>query len=74
LIGSLLGLILLPGADSLTAWLLRLPNAQFFESIPLSWLVVVYLLCWTAVASVLDRRQALPAGFAQIEDLVRSSP
>jgi hypothetical protein len=59
LVGCLLGLIVFPGGDILRELLLRLPNSQFIAEIPIPWLILVYVLCWTAVASTLERGHGL---------------
>lgn len=57
LAGCWLGLIVLPGGEFLHELLARLPHAQLISSLPISWLILVYVLCWTAVASALETRQ-----------------
>jgi hypothetical protein len=52
LIGCLLGLVVFPGGEFLRNLLAHLPHAQFVSTLPISWLILVYTLCWTSVATV----------------------
>ena len=57
LIGCLLGLIVLPGGEVLRGLLVKVPHTEFITALPIPWLILVYVLCWTAVASALERRE-----------------
>jgi hypothetical protein len=56
LAGCVLGLVVLPGGEVLRELLTQVPNAQPVSALPLSWLILVYVLSWAAVAAASEGR------------------
>lgn len=55
MIGGIVGLFILPGGEFLSGLMSRVPHLDLAGAFPVPWLVLVYLLCWTAIAS--ERRE-----------------
>jgi hypothetical protein len=58
-LGWIVSMVILPGGKFVHDLLALIPNSGWLATIPIHWLLALYLICWMVVSAVVEERSAV---------------